>query len=619
MVEQTAQRQGGAESVTPEASCSCSRPALRSLGIVVAALAGLYGALALVLPARVFWSPDEGAKLLQALSWKRGGARAADLPYGGRDLDPTLTFYPRLLPPRHPAALLGALYPQPTADGGVRFHWPVVFPLASLVPYRVLGPRGLYLLPLLGGLGAAAAAGALGRAVDRSAAVPCALAVGLSSPILFYSQLFWEHAPAAALCLMAVLTLTAAPPLLGPRLLVAAAALAGAVVLRAESLLLVAVVPLTVALTVEGKRRSWSWPRARGWILPAAVLALAVTVVGLWSAAGLPLLDWLQGRLSVVMSLLGVVARGRGLLSPVPNRLAEAWFDLEAELGPVVPGPLVWVGTVGALVALGAAALHEPARGWAVAAGGCLVLVPSVWTLLSAEPYRSIHALLLPAPYLALAALLLRPPPAARGRPAFFLGSTAALYLLLGTTLAMTKMVGGLEWGNRYLLPLTALGAVVAAAGAVAYGRRDGERRPRVAVVFVTAACLATGALYQVRGVREVLVAKRGLEACRLEVLEAHGPVVTDLYWLPAAMADVFPRRPLFTLSARDDLGRWLDRVGGGVSRFRVVTAAAGPDEVQRWLQSLPTHPLQLAGMRSLAGLQVADVELREASRGGGE
>jgi hypothetical protein len=283
----------------------------RALVVSLVCVALLYVALLLWLPAQVFWPPDEGAKLLQALSHRPGGSSSGDIAYGGRDLDPDLTFYPRLLHPRHPEALRSALFPQPTAKGGVRTHWPPLFPVASRAPYRLLGARGLH------------------------------------------------------------------------------------------------------------------------------------------------------------------------------------------------------------------------------------------------------------------------------------------------------------------PLPLQALGAVVAAVGAVSYASRDGERRPRLEVVGVVVACLLTGALYQARGVRELAIGKGALEACRREVVAAPRPVVTDLYWLPAALAETFAERPLFTLQDRQDLGRWLERVGADCRGFLLVTSAAERDEVEGWLASVTGRQLQAAGVRPLAGLVVVDVAVGDGEAGG--
>jgi len=595
---------------------SSGRRHLWLLGVVLAAIAAVYTIVALSLPVEVFWSPDEGAKLLQAMFHRPGGARADSIPYGGRGLDPDLMFDPRLLHPRHPAALQSALYPQPTADGGVRFHWPVAFPIASMVPYRAFGSRGLYLIPLVGGLIAAVAAGALGRAIAPAAAAPAALAVGLASPVLFYSQLFWEHAPAAALCLIGVLAIVRPKGPVGVRLVGAAVALAAAVALRPESLLLVAVLPPALALMVERRPGTRIRPRRAWWVLATGAFVFTLVVIGLWPNGREVVLGWVQAKALAARSLLAFVARASDLLSPFPSRLTAAWFDLDVELGPALPLTMARLGTVGALIALAAAALREPFRGWAIVAGGGLVLVPSLWVVFSPEPYRAVHALILPAPYLILAVALIRPPPAARRPAATLLGLILFLYLALGTALAMTKMVGGLEWGNRYLLPLTALGAVVAAVGAVTYGRRDGERRPRLAVIVVAMACLVTGALYQLRGVRELVITKRALEVCRQEVLETDGPVVTDLYWMPAAIAGTFAARPVFTLGDRDDLGRWVERVGRHFDHVRLITGDDGPDEIRRWVESVPGGRLRLVGTRTVPGLLIADVDVVETVDG---
>jgi hypothetical protein len=582
----------------------------RSLWLALAAVACVSAAVASLLPAEVFWSPDEGAKLLQALSHRRGGATADTIPYGGRDLDPDLSFYPRPLHRSHPAALLSALYPQPAGDGGVRVHWPAAFPTISLLPFRILGAPGLYLLPLVAGLIAAAAAGALGRALSPGAEVPAVLAVGLASPVLFYSLLFWEHAPATALAVAAVLVLASETGTQPSRLLGAMALLVGAAVLRPESLLLAAVLPLSLLAMVGERSQPRGEPRRLRWAALAGGVLLATTAVYLTHRGRVALVGWLEAAASATTSLVGFLASAATLLTPLPTRLTDAWFDLDVALGPALPDGLARIGTAGVVLAVAAAALREPLRGWAVVAGGCLVLCPSLWAVVSPEPYRSIHALILPAPYLVLVAPLLRPPAAAQRRRAVFLGVTVVLYLALGTLLSMTKMVGGLEWGNRYLLSLTALGAVAAAAGASIYGRRDGERRPRLGVVAVTVACLVTGALFQARGVRELVISKRTLDACRLAILEADRPTVTDLYWLPAAVAVTFAERPVFTLRDRGDLGRWVGRIGRHEDRFLLVTGHDDEVVVERWLARHPEPRLEPVATRRLPGLLLIDVDM---------
>ena len=591
-----------ASGVPPAAASDAGPTAFR---LAVALTAAVYLVLAAALPPDVFWSPDEGAKLLQALSHRPAGPSSDALAYGGRRLDPELSFYPRLLHPSHPAALISILYPQPTAAGGVRNHWPAAFPLISLHPYRAFGARGLTLLPLVGGLAAVIVAGALGRSAVPTAAAPAALAVGLATPVLFYSQLFWEHSLAAALCLGGVLVLGAGPPFSALRLAAAGGTLGCAVLLRPESLLLVAVLPLAAACLWD---RSQEHRRVPGfvWYLVTAV------AIGLMVAASLL---WMGGLPKAVASLTDTAVRGWQLATPVPERLAAAWFDLEAGLGPALPDAAVAVGTCGAIIALTAVVLREPARGWAFAVGGSLVLIPSLWVLVSTQPYRAIHALMLPAPFLCLVGLALRAPPVPGRRTTLFLGLISALYLTLGTLTAMAKMIGGLEWGNRYLLPLIALGAATTAVGAADYARRGAASRPRRAVVAVAVVSLVVGALYQARGARELIIAKRTLDAVRADIVEADGPTVTDLYWLPAAVAVTFAEHPIFTLRDRADLSRWLERIGRHGDRFLIVTQHQDQTRLAAWLDSVADPRLEVTGSRPLPGLLVAHVRVARGAK----
>jgi len=98
------------------------------------------------------------------------------------------------------------LYPVPYPNvievgGRYRPQYPLAFPLASALPYRLLGFRGLYLLPMLGTwvvwLALLRASRALGASEMAHAAALAVLAFG--TPLTFYSATFWEHTPAIAL------------------------------------------------------------------------------------------------------------------------------------------------------------------------------------------------------------------------------------------------------------------------------------------------------------------------------------------------------------------------------------------------------------------------------------
>jgi hypothetical protein len=172
--------------------------------IVLAAWASVllvYVLSLLGMPRHVFWSPDEGSRLLQAKTLRFDDGFSHALPYPGERLDPDLRFYAH----RRGARIERSLYPVRDGAGAFHFHWAPWFPLLSRLPLELFGVTGVYVLPLLAGWLTAVLSGRLAAAIDPSLEVPAVLVVGLATPIYFYSLCFWEHTVAAALSLCAVL------------------------------------------------------------------------------------------------------------------------------------------------------------------------------------------------------------------------------------------------------------------------------------------------------------------------------------------------------------------------------------------------------------------------------
>jgi hypothetical protein len=190
----------------------------------------------------------------------------------------------------------------------------------------------------------------------------------------------------------------------------------------------------------------------------------------------------------------------------------------------------------------------------------------------------SLHGLLPIAPFLILAAWAL---PAVRRSRRFgqrFVAATAVLYLVCGAALIFVFAVEpngdyrtGLEWGNRYLLVLYPLATVLALAGMRAW-RRATHRHVRSAVTAVAAALLLIGLQMEVRGV-SLLYGSRSLVAAWQQAVRGPLPVVSDIWWLPAAMAPYFADHPMFCVRDRDELATWIDHVQArGEQAFSVAT-----------------------------------------------
>jgi len=207
------------------------------------------------------------------------------------------------------------------------------------------------------------------------------------------------------------------------------------------------------------------------------------------------------------------------------------------------------------------------------------------------------------------AVLLLLPRPAG-GRALRIVGGTTSIVLASSAVLSLPLLVGGLEWGNRYQLIAYVLAAVGCTVGTIAYAKPGEPARPRAAVAAAAGIALAVGGLYQMRGLRELAVTKADLHAYRNELYAASQPVVTELYWLPSALAETFRRIPMFTLRDPDQLASWIDVVGARAPRFLVVTDEPPATAVGTWRAGAAPHRIELIREQVVAGIVFLEFEL---------
>lgn len=580
------------------------------------ALSALYLAIVGFLPPSLFWSPDEGAKYLQLTRYRGQPPRVRQqVQYGARPFDPSYRFYPQPLPPGHRFELVARLYPQPSADGTVQTNWPPLFGLLTMPLFSAFGFYGLYLLPLVAGIGTALLAGSLNRRVAPDAEVAVILAVGLCTPVLFYSCLFWEHTLAVCLGMAALALCSGASKTSPPAMLAAAACLGLAIALRLEMAVFAGALAVAlVAAALRDRLQAAGIASARALrvgtaatIAAAGALAFGAAAIAVRRLEPPNLIGDKEGTLAQI--LVGLLSSPR-LWRELPDRLRQALVDLPADNGPTLEPWIAWLGLLGVVVALASIVLREPARGWTLASGGGLLTLVSLWTVVSPDRFRSIHALVLPAPYAVFAVLLLFTPRRAGGRALRIFGGTTAIVLASSTVLSLPLLVGGLEWGNRYQLVAYVLAATACAVGMTSYAKSGEPARPRSAVAVAAGIALAVGALYQVRGLRELAVTKADLHAYQHELHVASRPVVTDLYWLPSALAETFRRMPMFTLRDPDQLAGWIDMVGLRAPRFLVVTDELPAAAAGRWRAGAAPHRIVLIREQLVAGLVFLEFEL---------
>lgn len=565
------------------------------------ALAVLYGAAASTLSRpHAFWSPDVGAQFAMIQGGLRGDG-VAHLAYANVVTDPEGQI--------HPLAFYLAHGPR-----GLFIIYPPLYPWLSQGAYRLLGFPGLSLLSALCGLGTAWATGLAARRLGLRYWSWLPLVMGLATPLLVYSVVFWTHAALMLLAALAAGGMARALREGRARWAVGAGAALGLGVCVHELLGMLLLAALAAALTL---------PRtARARRLAGALLAGAAPLLLGWLLAN----RWLYG-LWAGPHLAGNVANPRDhfygwatLLGPVYLR-GRVFSQLVGVETLTVP-----VALFGLLLAAGVlAARRGGACRWAAVplwAGAALAGLPLLW---GAGSFSG----LFPATPLLLLALTPGPrpsPPAARGHvtpppeigdpmqigdpmPAalFFTWARRACALFVLMVL-LNPVPPGLEWGGRYLLTALPL-LVLLAAGALERLHALAPQGPRRRAVLAGAATLVAASLAgQVQGLaavhRDLAFSRDLIGAARA----APGPaLVTDLTWVgPELMASPVPLPEQYLVRSGEDRLLLLDTLRTRrLSGLTYMGSFEGLDLLARAV-SHADPPLFMADKWEGAGLRLA-------------
>ncbi len=427
----------------------------------VAIVLAIYLAVLSSTPTTIFWSADEGAKYLQLqtlLAWQ-GGATYR-LAYLGQRLDPTYRFYPH-----HP------IYPQPLPFGQVHFHWPIWFPLLSVIPFKLFGVAGLYLIPLISGVLTAWLSGRLAHRFMPTIAPLTVIVVGLASPIFFYSLLFWEHTFVGLLGLIALWQAMRLAETHGRdkwfTVSLIVILLAAAIALRLEMLFYALALILAIMITSVKK---WDSLRIHAFKITGLIIIIVLLLGAIFKLLNLFAEHGLVGPryIQLVESSLYFATDGN-FWRNWPLHLVEIWVNSSASAGPKISMTLVWLGLIG--IILGGLVVGSRVGNIQIGllvGSGLLIGLVSVDVLFLTERYRTIHALFLPAPYLGLMFSYWLYVRQSQRVDAMLLATTTTLYLFFGTFAVMLRQAGilsNLEWGPRYLLTLYPLAIICVMVG----------------------------------------------------------------------------------------------------------------------------------------------------------
>jgi len=137
----------------------------------------------------------------------------------------------------------------------------------------------------------------------------------------------------------------------------------------------------------------------------------------------------------------------------------------------------------------------------------------------------------------------------------------------------------GLEWGQRYLLTLYPVVAILALVVAADYWHSARPRALRIVAVLLMSVSMMVAVDFEVRGVA-MLRSNLQVFSEWEEALRSDGPVVTDVWWLPTALAHLFVTHEMYYIRHREHISEWVDFAAArGVRRFIFAGLGAVHDD----------------------------------------
>lgn len=537
-----------------------------SFGIVFFA----YSFVFFKIPKTVFWSPDGGGKYIQmhCTEWDEGFKYR--LVYPGARLDPEYRFYPRRMKPGHRYYEASDQLPQPLPNHQMEFGWPVWFPLVSKYMEKAFGLPGIYFLPLICGFLVVGLSAFIAYRLQRNSAQAAAIAMGLATPLFFYSLCFWEHVPVVLLGLLgfSILffrrnSLTLVTVLLCFILLVSAA------VLRVEMFFfLFSIIISYIVCSLFEKRRCLS-PKTWAGLIALLVMTIAMTGLNFSFSLDDTLIPTKAGRfIQTCIELVKDLSNWQTL----PEAVLNLWINSPLFMGPYISGLLRWLGLICIILCLFSVFCRKETRVYIVIACS-FIMMGIFFKTFYFQQYICIHSIFPISPWLVFFPLFY----SERVRTEFrerFLWVTSLIYLFVGTLTIFINsfshncgITGGLEWGPRYILSIYPLLGCCSVVGVVRTAEETGFRMRKLLIGMACVSVLA-GIAFEVRGIKNMISDKTRFGRLQQIFLNERVPVVTDVYLLAGKLGVYFKTWELYTLDSEKSLTSFLELARGKIRKF---------------------------------------------------
>jgi hypothetical protein len=483
-------------------------------GGLFAAVALLYFILALTIPGETFWSGDEGLRYLQVLNMEKNGLLARELPYPGQDIDPEGRYYP-----------LTAPYVRQGSNGYAIQYSPAL-PLLAYPFYKLFGRGGICIPIIAFSLWWLWLTWQLARHMHSLSSLRPMVVMAFLSPLPIYSLLFWDHSAGGALATLALLKLAQSDNFTLRPYIYAGLALGVGVWFRTEILLLAAA---AIIALIASRDHRWNAPVLVALGMLAGALPLLVFQ---WVFEGDPMGRHFTGHLAASQASMG-----ESVSRPFWSLLHVRWHYINwtyFRFSPYWKENALLIAGLAALVIWPRLERVKKEHKDFCVFPWMLVLLYMAYCLSGIDYAKTATGLFAAFP---LAALILMPGPVPWGDRWPLLRLIGLLYV--GMLMVLTPTIlGGLQWGPRYLLPVLPLICLAISERLGATQRKyDMPRRVLFGVVVFISSLLL---LFCVRNISREVGGYNLLHNSIPKVISKGDVVVGGPRWLAAVQSDYY-------------------------------------------------------------------------------
>lgn len=513
-----------------------------------------------VMPVHTFWGGDMGIKVIQIINLVEKNWRDLSVDYPGKEIDTQYKFSPM----KPPTSYL--------RDGKVYLNFSIGSILLPAVLFSQFGYRGLYVIPAMASFLLLIVSYLLARSfLSRSFSTLSIPILGLTTPLFFYSIVFWEHSLAALFVLLSLLFLIRPPLKSNPVSYTLSGFCLGLSIMVREELYLFIPATILAYIIVIGRNKTHIFK------VLYIFIGVSVAIVPYWilhyylygSPLGPHIVTNIETQRAIELEsqdsyikdtyLAFVNLFGRKVFQIISN----FYFFLFGLIGEEEKTHIIFRVTQS--VALGIpylsllffATIHGLRKKEnLIVFNLLLILVASIiitWKSLFSGTSHSLFSIspFIVFSFLAIGSLI----EFKRDNVPSLLIILCFIYIMLLVLMSPSWRGGGKQWGPRFLLYIYPLMIIVALKFFDVMRRQNFKTSTEKFLIFCAIILITIGFFHEILGVKQLYNHKKNMQEIILRLSDIDSQnIVTRVWWLPQEAATIFYKKRFFYIDSVDEL-----------------------------------------------------------------